>query len=231
MASSRVCGSRLSAPPSVEYRFTRTRCKGSGERSEIAMERCIDALVWKDLEIQGEVIAKPKKNTRRVKWHIGDQYFETEHAAAFWKKMGESSILTDPVLHTQNQQLETRPTAFDEEESQNHDEPVLGNDADDELNPSEAHSSGASVTTDPYSAHGQQWELLQGAVTECQRSKDGWQFKETRILWSEALADATWRDEEACLNHTMPTEFWNHALQWTNLSLPDDIRPFNLHEH
>ena len=66
-----------------------------GERSEIAMERCIDVLIgtgWKDVEIQGEVIAKPKKNTRRVKWHIGDQYFETEHAAAFWKKMGESSI-------------------------------------------------------------------------------------------------------------------------------------------
>ena len=65
--------------------------------------------------------------------------------------MGESSISTNSVLHTQNQQLETRPTAFDEEESQNHDEPVLGNDADDELNPSEAHSSSAGVTTDPLS--------------------------------------------------------------------------------
>ena len=74
------------------------------------------------------------------------------------QKIGESSIPTNPVSHTQNQQLETRPTAFDEEESQNHDEPVLGNDADDELNPSEAHSSGAGagVTTDPLSAHGQQ---------------------------------------------------------------------------
>ena len=80
------------------------------------MERCIDVLIgtrWNDVEIQGEVIAKPKKNIRRVKWHIGDQYFETEHAAAFWNKMGESSILTDSVLHTENQQLETRPTAFD----------------------------------------------------------------------------------------------------------------------
>ena len=81
-------------------------------------------------------------------------------------------------LHTQNQQLETRPTAFDEEESQNHDEPVLGDDAGDELNPFEAHSSSAGDSTDPLSAHGQQWELLQGVVTECQRSKDGWWFKE-----------------------------------------------------
>ena len=73
--------------------------------------------------------------------------------------------------------------------------------------------------------------IIASAVTECQCSKDGWQFKETRIRWSEALADATWRDEEAYLNHTMPTEFWNHAFEWTNLSLPDDIRPLNLHEH
>ena len=93
------------------------------------------------------------------------------------KKMGESKIPTDPIPHTQNQQLKTRPTAFDEEERQNHDEPVLDNDADDELNPSEAHSSGAGVTTDPLSAHGQKWELLHG---ECQHSKDGWRFKEMR---------------------------------------------------
>ena len=67
--SASKCGSEL-------YRFTRTRCKGSGERSEIAIERCIDALLgtgWNDVEIQGEVIAKPKKNTRKVKWHIGHQ--------------------------------------------------------------------------------------------------------------------------------------------------------------
>ena len=55
---------------------------------------------------------------------------------------------------------------------QNHDESVLGNDADDELNRSEAHSSGADVTTDPLSAHRQLWELLQGGVTECLRSKE-----------------------------------------------------------
>ena len=30
-------------------------------------------------------------------------------------------------------------------------EPVLSNDADDQLNPSEAHSSGVGVTTDPLS--------------------------------------------------------------------------------
>ena len=189
MASSHACGSRLSAPPSVGLNSivlpelgAKVVVKGQRLRLKDAL-MCLYGTGWKDVEIQGEVIAKPKKNTRRVKWHIGEQYFETEHAAAFWKKIGESSIPTDPVPHTQNLQLETRPTAFDEEESQNHDEPVLGNDADDELNPSEAYSSGASagVTTDPLSAHGQQWKLLQGAVTECQCSKDGWRFKETRI--------------------------------------------------
>lgn len=48
--------------------------------------------VWKDVEIQGEVIGKPKKKTRRLKWHIRDQYFETEHAAAFWTKSEEPSM-------------------------------------------------------------------------------------------------------------------------------------------
>ena len=35
-------------------------------------------------DVEGEVIAKPRKNTRRVRWNIGGQFYETEHGAAFW---------------------------------------------------------------------------------------------------------------------------------------------------
>ena len=86
---------------------------------------------------------------------------------------------------------------------------------DEELNPPDALPASSHETgpSDPLLAHGQQWETLQGGVTECQRAKDGWRYAETRIRWQGALAETVWHDEEACFNHMMPNDFWMDCLQ------------------
>ena len=106
-------------------------------------------------------------------------------------------------------------------------------DLDEELNPPDALPASSHETgpSDPLLAHGQQWETLQGGVTECQRAKDGWRYAETRIRWQGALAETVWHDEEACFNHMMPIDFWMDCLQWTNNSLPDNVAAFSEHEH
>ena len=67
MASSCVCGSRLSAPPSVGLNSialpelgAKVVVKGQRLRLKDALMRSY-GMGWKDVEIQEEVIAKPKK--------------------------------------------------------------------------------------------------------------------------------------------------------------------------
>ena len=52
---------------------------------------------WKNSDVEGEVIAKPRKNARRVRWNIGSQFYKTEHGAAFWRNAKEPILASDPA--------------------------------------------------------------------------------------------------------------------------------------
>ena len=135
----------------------------------------------------------------------------------------------EPSTEPQN----SRPEANEEDESFNHDAQPVCEDLDEELNPLDALPASSHETgpSDPLLAHNQQWEILQGGVTECQWAKDGWRYAETRIRWQGALAETVWHDEEACFNHMMPVDFWMDCLRWTNDSLPDNVAAFSELEH
>ena len=234
-----MSGSRLSVPPSTGRDNASLPELGAKVHAKGAKLRVKDALMrtfgtgWKNADVEGEVIAKPRKNTRRVRWNIGGQFYETEHGAAFWRNAKEPIVASDPAPEPSNEPQNSRPEAIEEDESFNHDAQPVCEDLDEELNPPDALPASSHETgpSDPLLAHGQQWETLQGGVTECQRAKDGWRYAETRIRWQGALAETVWHDEEACFNHMMPIDFWMDCLQWTNNSLPDNVAAFSEHEH
>ena len=234
-----MSGSRLSVPPSTGRDNASLPELGAKVHAKGAKLRVKDALMrtfgtgWKNADVEGEVIAKPRKNTRRVRWNIGGQFYETEHGAAFWRNAKEPIVASDPAPEPLTEPQNSRPEANDGNESFNHDAQPVCEDLDEELNPPDALPASSHETgpSDPLLAHGQQWETLQGGVTECQRAKDGWRYAETRIRWQGALAETVWHDEEACFNHMMHIDFWMDCLQWTNDSLPDNVAAFSEHEH
>ena len=103
MAANVVFGSRLSVPPStgrdnasLPELGAKVDTKGAKLRVKDALMRTFDT-GWKNSDVEGEVRAKPRKNTRRVRWNIGGQFYETEHGAAFWRNAKEPIIASDPA--------------------------------------------------------------------------------------------------------------------------------------
>ena len=98
MATNIVSGSRLSVPPSTGRDNAILPEQGAKVYTKGAKLRLKDALMrmfgvgWKNSDVEGEVIAKPQKNTRRFRWNIGGQFYESEHGAAFWRKAKEHRI-------------------------------------------------------------------------------------------------------------------------------------------
>ena len=100
-----------------------------------------------------------------------------------------------------------RSEGIEEDKSFN---PPVCEDLEEELNPPDSPSASSHETgpSDPLLVHGQKWEILQRGMAECQRTKDGWRFAETRVRWQERWAETDWHDEEACFNHMMPIDYW-----------------------
>ena len=95
-----MSGSRLSVPLSTGRDNASLSELGAKVHAKGAKLRVKDALMrtgWKNSDVEGEVIAKPRKNTRRVRWNIGGQFYETEHGAAFWRNAKEPIIASDPA--------------------------------------------------------------------------------------------------------------------------------------
>ena len=101
----------------------------------------------------------------------------------------------DPAPKPSIEPKNSWPEANEEDESVNHDAQPVCEDLDEELNSPDAlpASSLEIGPSDPFLAHNQRWEILQGGVTECQRAKDGWCYAGgTRIRWQGALAETVW---------------------------------------
>ena len=93
-----MSGSRLSVPSrtgrdnaSLPELGAKVHAKGAKLRVKDALMRTLDT-GWKNSDVEGEVIAKSRKNTRRVRWNIGGQFYETEHGAAFWRNAKEPVV-------------------------------------------------------------------------------------------------------------------------------------------
>ena len=83
MATKFVSGSRLSVPPSTGHdnatlpeRGTKVHAKGGKLHLKDALTHTFCA-GWKNSDVKEEVIAKPRKNSRRVRWNSGGQFYET----------------------------------------------------------------------------------------------------------------------------------------------------------
>ncbi|KAL5484079.1 hypothetical protein EMCRGX_G020521 [Ephydatia muelleri] len=170
MAANVVSGSRLSVPQSTERDNASLSELGAKIHAKRAKLRVKNALMrtfgtgWKNSDVEGEVIAKPRKNTRRVTWNIGGQFYETEHGAAFWRNAKEPIVASDPAMEPSTEPQNSRPEANEEDESFNHDAQLVCEDLDEELNPLDALPASSHETgpSDPLLAHDQQWETLQG---------------------------------------------------------------------
>ena len=85
---------------------------------------------WKNSDVEGEVITKPRKNTRGVRWNIGGQFYETEHGAEFWRKAKELIVPSHPTLEPSTEPQNSWSEANEEDESFNHDDPPVCEDLD-----------------------------------------------------------------------------------------------------
>ena len=111
------------------------------------MRRCVLSVPdEKNADVNGEVIAKPRKNTRRVRWNIEGQFYETEHGAAFWRNAQEPIVASDPAPEPSIEPQNSQPEANEEGESFNHDAQPVCEDLDEELNPpyASSHETGHS---------------------------------------------------------------------------------------
>ena len=94
MAANVVSGSRLSVPLSTGHDNASLPELGAKVHAKGAKLRVKDAMI-RTSGVDGGVIAKPRKNTRIVRWHIGGQFYETEHGAAFWRNAKEPIIASE----------------------------------------------------------------------------------------------------------------------------------------